>query len=394
MQELVKNISQYEAAETFVRPREVVGSKAFNIEQLPSVTDEEFREQVVSYLCEYRLSIPEFHYDLYYSQDGKGNQGLSDRPGGELIKHKAQRAVLERNMRKDPIHRELAEEQALSKLDQELAFAQEGDSVVWISPPGPKDEGYGDYGFVFHGTLDGQRRLGMRAVRIDGQTVEDANTFISDVLGEKVEKRDADEFLADPVVLPFTLHPILLHSKLREHFGFTPNKEDQEIAEQVIKDLKIPINEFVGMRNFVSSGEKIKALHALENYALERKEYYKNRRADFSTSLYKASDVYTERDLAGLMITHSHEPPKVAGSCGSTGSTSINSNNPLSFLSSLSEVLGSLSGVESMEEGCKCINKSDNHYHCPGCDRKYADETNKPSGQRTKECQCGFKFGC
>lgn len=395
MQERAGNINEYEAAATFTKPREIVGSKAFNIEQLPGVTDEDFRQQIVSYLCEYRLSIPEFSYDLFYTRDAQGAFGLSDKEGGELLRYKAQRAVLERQMRSDPIHRELAEEYALSKLDRDLAMAREGDSVVWISPPGSKDEGYGDYGFVFHGTVDGQSRLGMKAVRIDGQTVEDANAFISDVLGEKVEKKDADEFLAEPFVLPFSLHPTLLHAKLREHFGFTASKEDQEIAGKVIEDLREPINDFVAMRSSVSAEQKIKALYSLENYALERKEYYKERKDHLERVIYPAVERERRPNLAGLLLTHSHEPPKAAGSCGSTGSTSIMSNNPLSFMSSLASMLGEVNTeTGGLDEACKCMNKSDNHYHCPGCDKKYADETKRSQEQRTKQCGCGFKFGC
>ncbi len=36
----------------------------------------------------------------------------------------------------------------------------------------------------------------------------------------------------------------------------------------------------------------------------------------------------------------------------------------------------------------------DNHYHCTQCNKKYADETNKKSSERTKKCSCGFKFNC
>lgn len=396
MQEIARNISQYEAAATFTKPREIVGSKAFNIEQLPEVTDVEFREQIVSYLCEYRLSIPEFHYDLYYTQDKNGDNGLSDRRGGELMRYKAQRAVLERQMRSDPIHRELAEEYALSKLDSDLALAGKGDSVVWISPPGPKDEGYGDYGFVFHGTMDGKNRLGMKAVRIEGQTVEKANNFLSDVLGEEVKMQDADDFLANPVLLPFSLHPTLLHTKLREHFGFTASKEDQEIAEKVIEDLREPINDFVALRDSISTEKKIKALYSLENYALERKEYYRQKKDSLSEKvIYSTLERDRTPNLAGLLLTHSYEPPKAAGSCGSTDSASIMSNNPLSFMSSLATLLRENNiETEGFGEACKCINKSDNHYHCPGCDKKYADETSRSQEQRTKQCGCGFKFGC
>ncbi len=43
----------------------------------------------------------------------------------------------------------------------------------------------------------------------------------------------------------------------------------------------------------------------------------------------------------------------------------------------------------------KCgASNNDNHYHCPECPAKYADETNKSPEARTKQCSCGFKFGC
>ena len=52
-------------------------------------------------------------------------------------------------------------------------------------------------------------------------------------------------------------------------------------------------------------------------------------------------------------------------------------------------------GIDIGESGeCKCIDKSDNHYHCPGCEKRYDDETNLEPEKRTKECGCGFEFGC
>lgn len=39
-------------------------------------------------------------------------------------------------------------------------------------------------------------------------------------------------------------------------------------------------------------------------------------------------------------------------------------------------------------------NTSDNHYHCPECKKGYADETDKSQEERTRQCGCGFQFGC
>ncbi len=36
----------------------------------------------------------------------------------------------------------------------------------------------------------------------------------------------------------------------------------------------------------------------------------------------------------------------------------------------------------------------DKHYHCPGCKGRFASEMEVAQENRTKECGCGFKFGC
>lgn len=55
--------------------------------------------------------------------------------------------------------------------------------------------------------------------------------------------------------------------------------------------------------------------------------------------------------------------------------------------SNLNEGLGGVCG----ECGVPNI---DEHYHCPDCTRLFANETDLPPEARTKECSCGFKFGC
>lgn len=86
----------------------------------------------------------------------------------------------------------------------------------------------------------------------------------------------------------------------------------------------------------------------------------------------------------------------VAGGCGSSAGRSI--------LSRIKGLIGSLFGgvTSGSKEGIggmceKCGGStSDNHYHCltPDCTAKYEDETNVAPENRTKQCRCGFKFGC
>lgn len=70
--------------------------------------------------------------------------------------------------------------------------------------------------------------------------------------------------------------------------------------------------------------------------------------------------------------------------------------NGMTIVSSLTPRNGvEMPGVElEGEGGCSCEENTDNHYHCPDCDKKFDDETQKKPEERTKKCNCGFEFGC
>lgn len=88
----------------------------------------------------------------------------------------------------------------------------------------------------------------------------------------------------------------------------------------------------------------------------------------------------------------------VAAGCGLSGGFSIGSSIKGlvgSLFGGLTNLFssGSKEGIGGMCGKCG-ENTSDNHYHCPQCPAKYADETNKAPEARTKQCSCGFQFGC
>lgn len=88
-----------------------------------------------------------------------------------------------------------------------------------------------------------------------------------------------------------------------------------------------------------------------------------------------------------------HKPRMVAGNCGNSGSEMDSlTKNPLKALNA--STLLTTNTFEVEKGPCEECGKSssDNHYHCPDCKKQYANETDKV--ERTKECNCGFKFGC
>lgn len=62
-----------------------------------------------------------------------------------------------------------------------------------------------------------------------------------------------------------------------------------------------------------------------------------------------------------------------------------------------SAATGSSGGSREVREGVcsECgMSSLDSHYHCPDCNLKYSDETDRSPDARTKQCGCGFQFGC
>lgn len=88
----------------------------------------------------------------------------------------------------------------------------------------------------------------------------------------------------------------------------------------------------------------------------------------------------------GAILTEVQKLPGCAG--GGSSSTSL--------IQSITSRFGNSNSFEKSSGSCEDCDKNtaDNHYHCPKCKKEYSDETSKSQGQRTKECNCGFKFAC
>ena len=136
-----------------IRPRELVSSAGFSVEYENKVFDQELREDIVSYLGEYRFKLQKYNYQLVFSQSNNEKWRLRDTHRFEAMGAKARRSIEERKLRKESVHREKAEAAGIEYLETQLITAKEGDSVVWASPPGDEKEGYGQYGFFYIGKV-------------------------------------------------------------------------------------------------------------------------------------------------------------------------------------------------------------------------------------------------
>ncbi len=303
-------------------------NEAFSLRIKERLTPQSFERLLTSYLGEYRFQLPLYQYSYLFSFD----QGLIDPETGEPMIAKAQRAIERRKKEFKPTLREEAELIGLQTINQLLTENQQiGAGIVWTSPPGDKDDGYGDYGFIFYGVVDGikngQRHITMNARRVeDGRDLEKFNQVLTALTGQSVHFENDTDFLQNPMLLdPQIINPEEIISQI-----FNPiDEQTQAIFEQALGNngvLKPLIKDAV--ETYLRGNIKwfLRLMRALENLSEELKNpQLRNltiKNNQLNPFLYdpRIIDFYS-----------SFTPPPVSGSCGSTNNNDdFNLSNMLS----------------------------------------------------------------
>ncbi len=333
-----RGLSTQDRKVTYLRTQREKRSHAFPVEYDTPPTQEEIGRELTSYLAEYRLQIPRYSYELIFGRGLEGDQQMRLRPidRGEPIGNKTKRVIEERTSWFEPTAREKAEDQAVDLLDKKLQALQTGDTVIWASPPGPKEQGYGDYGFLFVGRAtkldNGESHLAMTAVRIENPreevnaTVDETekkdpwvtqvNKTLSVLTGNEIIHTTREQILGEPVVVQRDLSLDNVDRVVKQHFAFQFDPEAQANSESIIAEMKPLIDEATSIMLLGTKEQKQKTLHALENYALKLKvetnTEKKGEHVIFRTIKQSRSGI------SGIIDTYGYEPPRVQGSCGSS----------------------------------------------------------------------------
>lgn len=335
--------------------KERLGSQAFNLEYESQALNSELRDDIVSYLGEYRFALDKFRYRLNFSGDSKATMCLRDTRRGEPMRAKILRAIEERKRLRLPTEREEAELAGIEHLDDQLRFVHEEGAILWASPKGPKEQGYGDYGFLFLGQIKRTQELhtdvSMVAIRIENPMLEEFNSALSTLLVRDIAFENAEDFLQSPWVVNTRIQESEVDAVLKKVFPKKSGETQEEKFEQIVKELDPLINDFVRFTKHGSKEEKLRAFYTLENYALALRDV-------------RSMGSYKQVRLDELMPYYGYKPPAVAGSCGSTGETA--SNNIFNKFSVLRQALF---GEKEWFTCPKCDYKADGPVgnKCPSC---------------------------
>lgn len=364
---------------------QIEGSAAFNLvsyeKKEREFTDAEIRDDIISYLGEYRLNVQKYNYNLQFSGDSLASLRLRDSNQGEPMIDKARRAIDVKKLRGEPTYREEAELFGMENLENQLRFANSGDTVFWASPPGSKEEGYGDYAFLFKGKvqrIDSNRvNLIMTAIRIENPSLEQFNKAMTILTENTTNYSKAQDFLMNPKIIPKDIASETVDNVLRDIFDFRLNLKDQQVCNKVIDKMRPMIDEFIEFVKYAPKEKKLEAFYALENFALHLKEQYEQKEKEGVIFVQKEDP---EINLVYLTSKFGYEPPKAVGSCGSTNRAK--SNNILT--SGYQALMNALFGEENEWFTCpKCGWKADGpigNGPCGGCGltkEQYAKESGK-----------------
>lgn len=274
--------------------------------------EREIRENLLRYLGEYRLGVK---FDEFFYREGQDplthkTYLVSSEPGP--VRNIFQKAIRVREEQGLSVRREVAECLGFEKLEKQLVGSSGNMLFVWVSPPGPKADGYGEYSFTFIGEVikDESSKKKIRVVPYRNilsndehraylkYFINEANNFNSDV-----------DFLSNPIVIARTDHissPEDIISLIGEKEKFS-----KSWFQRLSKYIGSLIDRYIELvRNKASDFELSKVKFAMENYTLVIKNQVIGNDMTFANAPTVEENVNSAIELWGFT------PPKVFGSCG------------------------------------------------------------------------------
>ncbi len=321
---------------------EQYGSDAFRLEYSKNTPPRAIIKDIESFLGEYIFELTEYDYELSYE-----NGQLLDPYTHEPMISKAYRAIGIKTAQGRITTREEAELAGLANLQTQLLSAKKNDSIIWISPPGPKSEGYGDYGFIYLGKVTEETVLNMTAIRVEKPEIKQFVQFFKLFAPhDSTSPVLAEEFIANPLVLA-DRSKSELRSLLIEYFLQKAPLEDPYFVT-TLAELTPYINKYLQTLQY--GAPKIfeqQVFNMLINYSLQIKNALEGEEERESLPFMQAVKLYGE------------STPRLIGSCGAVVGSA---NDLFNSLSPFSRVLSE--------------NKTHWEYHkgnCVICDSKNAE---------------------
>lgn len=364
-------------------------SQGWSKREAQAILTTRLSEQIPSYLGEFILKVPfkEFHYgeirDSQTKERGIGAPGFIGDIGESY-----ERAIADAQTRGWSGARERAESAGFNeKLKPQLLDSPEGTFYLWISPPGPKEEGYGDYSFTHIGQIQNtasDRRINVLSIR-NTLTLNEHREIINHFLpeGEKLENPKDTDFLRNPVVIAnennASTHDFLvvidtvLKTKTGHTTRFAKDYQERKDWESRLREALGPmINDYYFSLSSSTPEETQRILWTIENYT----QVWTEQQA--ASTVEERPATVRELEATILYRLYGYEPKALAGgSCPPNLTKSLNSSlfssAVLPWQEHQLENSHSSEGKKTLECTCPNCNQrvkaviEDGKIHCPAC---------------------------
>lgn len=270
--------------------------------------EQETRKNILRYLGEYRLAVK---FDEFFYREGVGPTGekflaaLEEKP----VSQRFRKAISQKEKEGGSSEREVAECIGFEKIEK--AFLSGADFLfLWISPPGKKEDGYGDYSFTFVGEVKDKK---IRVVPYRNGLSLTKHKEVASIFSKNGENFKTDvDFLANPVFIQ-KKEELKDAEDLLLRIG---EKERIDLSWRARLEAKVRglVDMFVeGVKNNAPDWELDRIKRAIENFTIDKK-----------TEIIKGEFISYNSDVIDLIDNYSsYAPPKVGGSCGSSSQSTL-----------------------------------------------------------------------
>lgn len=274
--------------------------------------EQETRNNMLRYLGEYRLAVK---FDEIYYREGRNSKGerflaaIEEEP----ISQRFRNAISEKIKEGKNARREIAECHGFQKVEERF-LGDEDFLFLWISPPGRKEDGFGDYSFTFVG--EAQNKAIRMVLYRNKLSLEKHKEIAGIFSGEKKDLETDIDFLANPI--------------------FIQKEEGLKSAEDVL--IKIGEKERIDLSWRQRLEEKVGVLVDEFNDAVKRNaqdlELQMIKRAIENFTIEGEGEIDSRRFISNNLNVRqvidtygSYAPPAVGGSCGISSSTLMESHS-------------------------------------------------------------------
>ncbi|MDP3998933.1 MAG: hypothetical protein Q8P89_04955 [bacterium] len=329
-------------------------------------------KQIPSYLGEFILKSP--FKEFFYEEETNSQTGRKELHAPGFIWPIADiydNAIWENKRHGRSVRRETAECEGFRKLEKDILEAPEGTFYLWISPPGTKEEGYGDYSFTHLGQIkirNGVRRIEVTAVRNKLSLEEHAqvlNRFLPEE-GRLKSPRDTD-FLRCPVLIKnggnhtvddlLVAMDVILKQKCGQNSQFAKDyRQRKDWEKELLERVRPMINDYYSLVEKGVIGDELqRVIWAIENYTRDQQKI---------TPPSVACERPVLADEFERVIFYQrmgYEPEKLeAGGCPPDPSSgSKDPFSPSAVLPSQQHLL------ENKTSQCTECSNPEPHFHCP-----------------------------